>query len=113
MKIEINNDGIEVRAWGLKKFSASASSITRLQAMGDYRWSPPKFLFSIYRPNPRFRFLLIDAGEKSITLDSFRDTGFDRVIDWLKRIDFDIDSVVTRATQTPLIRVTVPRVQRY
>jgi hypothetical protein len=109
MKIGVVNNEIVVKGLWRRGFSAVESAITRINVMGDYK--PNSFGF--YGETVCLRFLIIEAGKESITLDAFQDIGFELAVEWLEENDWDMNTGTNQALETPLIRVPVSKLRRY
>lgn len=58
-------------------------------------------------PETKIRAIILSAGGKAITLDSYHDPQIDAAADWLSQYGWDMASAVASALTTPLVRVTV------
>jgi hypothetical protein len=115
MKIDVSNNRIFVKRMWREGVSVAKSDITRLVVMGDYKRNALRlgFFDRWFRRTACLRFLLIESNEVSITLDAFQDSGFERALAWLRESDWDINSGINQALETPLIRVPVSKLRRY
>jgi len=109
MKIGVVNNEIVVKGLWRRGFSAVEPAITRINVMGDYKRNSWGFLGETVC----LRFLIIEAGKESITLDAFQDIGFELAVEWIEENDWDMNSGTNQALKTPLIRVPVSKLRRY
>jgi hypothetical protein len=113
MKIGVVNNEVVVKGLWRRGFSAVESAITRINVMGDYKRNSLGLLGGRSRKTVCLRFLIIEAGKESITLDAFQDIGFELAVEWLEENDWDMNSGTNQALKTPLIRVPVSKLRRY
>ena len=113
MKIGVVNNEIVVKGLWRRGFSAVESTITRINVMSDYKRSSLGFFGGRSCTTVSLRFLVIEAGKESITLDAFQDIGFELAVEWLEENNRDMNSGIDQALKTPLIRVPVSKLRRY
>jgi hypothetical protein len=115
MKCFIRDDMLIVRGLFRIRFHASPSDLIQVKVMTEHDYYGPftwlcKWLFG---NKIRLRFIMLQTDDNEISLDVRRDRGTSDVISWLRDAGWDIDSAVQEAMKTPLVRVTVPRMQSY
>ncbi|MFN7184178.1 MAG: hypothetical protein ACK4MZ_08355 [Thermomonas haemolytica] len=114
MKISLTDEGILVGNWRGEKFRAKPHEITEVRVMADKAIPESMsarlkhYLGGVASKN-KLRAIIVWAGENAVTLDGYYDDGFERAVEWLDRNGWDMQTAVTTAERTPLVRVTVNR----
>lgn len=110
MRIAIENDRLVVRgAWGKTKFAAAASEIVELRFFAEHTYYGPRLLVWLMRPKLILRAAIVWTEQNGMTLDAWRDRGFEAALQWFQENGWDVDEGSRLAFQTPLVRATVPR----
>jgi len=114
MKITISDETITVDGWLRKHFRAKAQEITDVRVMADKAvpkgpWHRLKLGLGQTQPEIKLRAVVVLAGDQAITLDVYHDDKFELAVDWLSRHGWDLESAISNAIRTPLVRVSVEK----
>jgi hypothetical protein len=114
MKIAISNETITVYGWLRRPFRAEAQEVTDVRVIADRAvpndlWSRLKLSFGGMKSENKLRAIVVVAGDRAVTLDVYHDNQFEAAVRWLSRHGWDLESAISEAIRTPLVRVPVDK----
>jgi hypothetical protein len=106
VRISRVGDALKIVRWFGRPCMLSWAEIVGVEIISEPLHQLPIILVDVFRPKPRLKWIILEGGEKSLSLASF-DIGFRTAISWVEEKGWKLQDALVQSLRTPYIRVKV------